>query len=413
MPIVPDRIANGRLNLGSRATVATLVKKLEDATVGNKDGIVGNETQAAGQTAHTSLFDKNPMLFRMRAQKLTGFMKTFTAEFGPVTSLAKPADVSASDWDAHLVDKAITLVRLGRTPTDVEDKLVHASGSVNGADIKDRDVFTQKWRATGAPKNETVVISPGFLETGRNYTEQIQLLNAKGYDVVVMDHQWAGLSSGKKGGIDRGFGIARDVAAVVADAAQSGQRVSIMGTSMGGGAGATLAVLMNNAGKVKLNGPPMPKNVDAVLQDPFFARSPGLLNDALSVFGRLALLNQIPLAAMGAPILSGDQATLRKLAAHGTTEHLTAKAQAFHASDDDLATSFAMLQKGELSLGGSHVTVVHATKDTLADFATSKQWADAMGAKFQPYESTSHVPEENLKEQALGVDALVAQRPGA
>ena len=44
---MPPIGSNGS-NLGSRATVSTLIGKLADATAGNKDGIVGNEAQKPG-----------------------------------------------------------------------------------------------------------------------------------------------------------------------------------------------------------------------------------------------------------------------------------------------------------------------------------------------------------------------------
>ena len=47
------------------------------------------------------------------------------------------------------------------------------------------------------------MLSPGFQETGRNFYEQIQLLNQQGHDVLVMDHQWAGYTSGEKGTLDK------------------------------------------------------------------------------------------------------------------------------------------------------------------------------------------------------------------
>ena len=418
-------------SFGSRATVATLLAKLEDATVGNKDGLVGNEAKKTGDASGASLFDTNPLLFKLRGSlsvgwskkdeeaKLASFLGAVERELGPITTEKKPAWVSPADWNAHVVDKAITLVRLGRAPADAVDGFVKASGSVDGHAIAARDVFTQTWAASPGVKasGQTLVISPGFLETGRNYTEQIQLLNAQGHEVVVMDHQWSGLSGdpargeGAKGHIDRGFGIARDVAAVVAHVASSGKSVTLVGTSMGAGAGALGAILMNDAGRVKLGHPPgsgaaMPKGVNVVLQGPFFERTKSVVNEALALSGKIPGVNQLPLPATGMPILSGDQATLRLIAQHASTEHLTGAAQAFHASDEDLATMKKLLESGVRPQG--NIEVVHSTKDTLAKYEATLQWMKLLGPKahLETIASTSHVYEENPQEMGLVLGAL-------
>ena len=168
----------------------------------------------------------------------------------------------------------------------------------------------------------------------------------------------------------------------------------------------TGAALMNDQGLVKLDGPAMPKNLDVILQDPFYARSKTFVNGALAVVGKIAGLKDIPLPAMGLPILSGDQATLRKLAAHATTEQLSARGQAFHASTDDLARMKSLLESGKQPGGRFHV--IHADKDTLADYATTKEWVGLLGPKavLQTINSTSHVIEENPAEQGLLLDAI-------
>src|SRR5690606_25111283 len=156
-----------------------------------------------------------------------------------------------------------------------------------------RDIFIQHWKPVGEPSGKVVVLSPGFQETGRNFYEQIDLLNRQGHAVVVMDHQWAGYSEGKAGGIDRGYGVARDVAAVAAYAAGLAKReygadaeVVLMGNSMGAGPGVLGALTLNDAGKVKLDGPQMPKGLSAILQAPFLEATPSALNELLSATGK-------------------------------------------------------------------------------------------------------------------------------
>src|SRR5438270_201561 len=80
-------------------------------------------------------------------------------------------------------------------------------------------------------------------------------LNRRGVDVILMDQQWAGYTKGgSPGGIDRAFGISRDVAAVTAFAAQvaerdyrnhPGRQVVVTGVSMGGGPGVVGALALN------------------------------------------------------------------------------------------------------------------------------------------------------------------------
>jgi pimeloyl-ACP methyl ester carboxylesterase len=418
------------IHFGSRATVSTLIARLDDATVGNKDGIVGNEAKKTGDASGASVFDTNPLLFQLRGffsvglskkdeqTRLADFLGAVEKQFGPVTTETKPAWVKQADWNTYVVDKAITMVRLGRAPSDCTDGFVKARGSVDGNDIAPRDVFTQTWKPAEGVKasGKTVVLSPGFLESGRNYTEQIQLLNKQGHEVVVMDHQWAGLTGnptkgddgGARGHIDRGFGIARDVAAVAAHLSQQGKDVTLVGTSMGAGAGVLGAVLMNDAdpSRVKLEGAQMPRNLNVVLQGAFFDRSGGVLNGALAASGKIPGLNLVPLPATGAPILSGDQATLRMIAAHASTEHLTGQAQAFHASTEDLATMKKLLESG--TRPGGKIELIHSNKDTLASYDAARAWSTLLGDKahLHTVDSTSHVYSESPTEMKLVLGGL-------
>lgn len=415
------------VRFGSRATVATLLAKLEDATVGNKDGIVGNESAAPGDARGATAFDTNPVLFQLRAffsvgwskkdeeGKLAGFLTAIDKQLGPITTAARPAWVSEPDWNAHVVDKAIALLRLGRTPDACVDRFVTASGSVDGHAIEAREVFTQTWKPQAAASGKTLLVSPGFLETGRNYLEQVQMLVAQGHEVVVMDHQWAGLTGNHQGGargqIDRGFGIARDVAAVAAQLAAQGKDVTLVGTSMGAGAGALGALLMNDAGRVQLgspagSGPQMPKALNAVLLGAYFARADGVLNSALAAAGKIPGLNQLPLPAAGVPILSGDRASLRLMAQHASTEHLSGQAAAFGASDQDLATMKQLLGSGVHPQG--RIELVHSRRDTLADHDAAAAWAALLGerAHLESIDSNNHVFEENPAQMGLALAAL-------
>lgn len=408
------------IRFGSRAQVTTFLAKIADAT-GNKDGIVDNEGLPAdspvGRVAHT-----NPIVFGLAQslaagwskkdenEKLAAFLAATEATFGQaVTSLPRPAHVEVEAWNAFQLDKAIALVRFGRAPGEVTDHVVSAKGSVDGQGIAPRELFVQRFAPQGSQHSgKTIVVSPGFLETGRNYLEQADLLTKAGHTVVVLDHQWAGLSSGDRGGIDRGFGIARDVAAVTAwaHAQAPTDEIVLVGTSMGGGAGAFGALLMNDLGKIDLDGPPMPRGCNAVLQGPYFGRTTSFANNLLAAAGVVPVVKDLPLPAMGLPVLSQDQATLRKLAAHATTEQLSGRAQAFHASTADLATMRALLEGGH-TIGGK-VQVLHSAGDTLADHEATKAWVGLLGdrATLTTLAGKDHVFSEDPAERGLVVDAL-------
>jgi pimeloyl-ACP methyl ester carboxylesterase len=416
-------IENNPLRSQSRATLTTLVNKLDDA-LGNKDGLLGNEDMPAG-TPSGSFAGTNPLLYRANAffqssvtrdteeRRIDGFLTETERKHGPITSLSKPAHVSEGNWLTFRADKAISLARFSRTPAEVTEHVVTARGTVDGKAIEARELFVQRYAPIGTPTGKLIVLSPGFLESGRNYVEQANLLNRQGHDVVVLDHQWAGLSTGKRGGIDSGHGIARDVGAATAQAAQWAKaaygdkgQVIIAGTSMGGGAGALGAILMNDAGLMKLVGAQMPKGVSVVLQDAFFARTESFPNALLAVVGKIPLANQLPLPAFGLPILSHDRSTLMKIAAHATTDDLSGRGQAFHASTEFLARMKDQLQAGVRPDG--KVYLIHARQDPLARYEDAAAFAELLGpqAKLHTIESDSHVIEENAREQRLILDGI-------
>ncbi|MFN3431362.1 MAG: alpha/beta hydrolase [Candidatus Sericytochromatia bacterium] len=400
------------MNFGSRANVSALVGAMNDAQ-GNKDGLHGNEGQPKDSLAESGFADSQPALARVGAflapglstrdevAALTRFVTEKEKAWGqPTTTLSAE---SIQEFGRFKAEKAAALTRFDRKPTDVTDAFVSARGSVDGQAIAPRQVFTQHWKPVGQPNGTTVVMSPGFLQTGRNFYEQIDTLNRKGYDVVVMDHQWAGWGSGKQGGIDRGYGIARDVAAVTAHAQglMPNNRVVLLGTSMGAGAGVLGALTLNDAGKITLEGAQMPKGVSGVLQAPYFAKTPSLLNKALAFLGRVPLLKEIPLPAIGLPKLAEDKDINVKLGQHANAESLVARAQAFNASDADLGRVKAMLEAGHRPEG--QVYVVHGEGDFLADTASARAFAGLLGdrAKFETLETRNHVMEEGKERGAM------------
>jgi len=405
-------------DIGSRAQVGALHAAMEDA-LGNKDGIFGNEDQPKGSLDRSSFFDRQPALSRAKTIAETGLSKQdeldrlgrfVTAQeqrWGkPATNLESQ---QVEDFERFRTEKAIALTRFGRTPDEVLDVIVPAKGSVDGKAIAPRDVFTQLWKPIGEPSGKVLVLSPGFLQTGRNFFEQIDLLNRQGHEVLVMDHQWAGYTSGPKGGIDRGFGVARDVAAVAAYAQQRAQEaypdkspeVVLVGTSMGAGAGVFGALVMNDAGKLTLEGPQMPKGLSAVLQAPYFDKTPTLVNKGLSLLGRVPFLKDLPLPSLGLPILAADPDINQKLAQHANAEGLVARASAFQASDADLSRMRELLAAGERPEG--RVFFLHADDDPLASLEAAKEMAGHLGERATLLEpkSGNHVMEEGKERDLL------------
>ena len=407
-------------DLGSSSQVGALYGAMQDA-LGNKDGIFGNEDRPKGSLDQSSFFDRQPAFNRIKSAASTGLSKQDEVErlgrfvtaqeerWGKPTTTLEAGQMA--DFDRFRTEKAIALTRFGRKPEDVVDAFVSAKGSVDGQAIAPREVFTQRWKPVGEPSGTVVVLSPGFLQTGRNFYEQVDLLNRQGHEVLVMDHQWAGYSSGPKGGIDRGFGVARDVAAVTAQAQKLASendpnaRVVLMGTSMGAGAGVLSAITMNDAGKVQLEGPAMPKGLSAVLQAPYFDKTPTVVNKGLSLLGRVPLLKELALPSIGLPILAKDDDINQKLAQHAIAEGVVAKPEAFNASDADLKRVRELLTSGQQPQGRFYF--IHGDEDPLASVEASRDMAGILGehAKFLEPKSGNHVMEAG-KEKALVLEGL-------
>jgi alpha-beta hydrolase superfamily lysophospholipase len=402
---------------GTRAQTAALVRTIEDAR-GNKDGIAGNEHLPAGSTRGLGASAKQPLLHRFHSTFETGLstrdeerrISTFVsgqeAAWGrKVTDLPPSA---MPDFERFRAEKAAALTRFDRHPGDVTEGFVTASGTVDGQRIASREVFWQRWKPIGPPSGKVVVLSPGFQETGRNFHEQIQLLNRQGHDVVVMDHQWAGYTRGNPGGLDRGYGVARDVAAVSAFASEMlkkeyagrpGAEVILMGNSMGAGPGVLGALTLNDAGKIRLDGPQMPKGLSAILQAPFIQMTPSVLNQGVATAGKVPVLNQVALPSTGLPVLTHDEAASAKFALHATRENVVAQTSAMNAATADLGRVRDLIARGQGPTG--RVYIIHGDKDPLADPSGSREVARALGgrAQLQVIQSNNHILEESAREQ--------------
>lgn len=414
---------------GNRSALGGTYLAMRDVQ-GNRDGLWSNEDRMAGQVG--GLFARQPLALKGKAAAEVGVrtkdeiraLEEFrtdaeaawgekTVDAGILAQLRHP--------DLYAAQKAVVLSQLGRTPSEVTEHIVHAAGTVAGQSIASRDVFTQLWAAKGVPSGRVVVLSPGFQETWRDFTDVIDQLNAKGHDVLVMDHQWASEVQQNAGGLDRGSGVARDVAAVLAKAQQIAKErhgddgtVILAGNSMGGGPGAAGAAVFLAANEVKLDGDPeLPKRVPTALFDPFFASTKNLVNDAIGLAARIPIANKLKAPSPGFPDLTDDKVAEQR----GAQNAVLADTRAQLASMTRALPDIALIR--ELAVAHKHdlgpTVVVHASNDTLADPAASKAFADSIGAEWRPFESTNHVHQLSPSDQHHLVDAiqsLAVAKPG-
>lgn len=419
-------IGNGSQNWGLRSQLGATIKLLDDLETGNRDGITGNEDRAPQSVQNA--FERNPLAQRTRdfasvglstrdeIARLDAFVQKVEDQWGQPT-IAPDVAAKMNGGALYAAQKAIRLARIGRTPADVVDGFVAAKGSVDGQAIPPRDIHIQTHAPIGTPSGHTVVISPGYLETGRTFDEQVHKLNQQGHKVVVMDHQWAGQSDGKPGGIDRGFGVARDVAAVTAFAAKEARadfgddaKVVLFGNSMGAGPGAFGAALMNDAGKIALEGDQMPKGIDLVLQAPFFGATKSVLNMMLQGGAQIPMVNRLQLPGTGLPNITNDPRAEQLGAQDMVMEDIRSQLSAFATAQPDLDAMMDLVQSGQVPSGNVHV--VGNRNDTLAnaekwfEVETALANAGAGDVVLDISEGTDHVLSQSLGEQDRALDAI-------
>jgi pimeloyl-ACP methyl ester carboxylesterase len=226
--------------------------------------------------------------------------------------------IPAADINSFLARKQAQMSETGQSPRELYEFFVRAKGSVNGVQIADRDVFFQvSLPKEGKPVKRVALFSPGYMEDGRNWYAMAQFLNDNGYAVVLMDHQWQGLSQGgtAPGKMDGDFGVARDVAVggvVATDVAKqlelTADDVVLIGESMGG-AGVLNAVALNDDNRVpriQLDGDKMPQGLRWIVLSPYEAVTPSLLNRAEVLGAHVKGANQIALPAGGLPIVTNQ-----------------------------------------------------------------------------------------------------------
>lgn len=407
---------------GKPSQIAGTLNELADVQ-GNKDGLWHNESEAKGSLG--GFFSNNPIALkarehlegkdfaRLEIDALTQFRLEQEAKWGqPVTTL----DVTGlKDGELFAVQKAIALKRMDRTPAEVTEGFVHAAGKVNGHQIAPREVFWQRFKPVGEPSGKLVVMFPGFLQTGRNFYEQVALLNKQGHDVMVMDQQWAGQTQGgKAGGVDRGYGITRDVAAIAAFAQTQldadyadhpGKELVLMGTSLGGGPGVVAALTLNENHLLELEGPAMPTRVKAVLQGPFLGATENIGNKIVNASSTIPVISDIPLPTIGVPVLTTDPEALQKIAQGAVMEDLQARLQAMTGVNKDVDEVMQLIAQGK----GPKVPIeiIHSQGDPLANSEKSKWLAKQLPqAHLQLLQRNDHVLEQQREEQLEAIQAL-------
>ena len=386
----------------NRAQVGVLFQKLEDLQ-GNRDQILGNESS---NKTSPDRFSQNPMSLSVKAALSVGLSKN--DEIAALQNFATKmqdqwgmsvanADVieKMSGGELYALNKTLELARLGRTPAQVSEGFVRAAGTVDGESIAARDIFYQRYEPVGEPTKKVVLISPGFQESGRDFADLAADLSEKGHTVIVMDHQWAGYSEGAKGGIDRGFGVARDTAQMAAFANESalasfGDEGSVMllGNSMGAGPGVLGALLLNESDRISLDKGTMPKALDALLIAPYLGATPSLTNNLLQAAAKIPMLNRIKAPLAGLPDLTDDDMSAHLAAQNAVIHDTRAQLSAFETVNDDLKTLNALVQSSSHT---GKLTLVHSREDTLAKSEHSTTLSEALGAKVHFIEGDHHV----------------------
>lgn len=388
------------------------------------DGLVNDVRTATDQKSPN--VPGQPIVARVLATVRTGLSKA--GEAGEVDAF-----VGANASRAHLTEgfslpqrsllgsiellqaqKAVASVRFNRPAGSISELTVKASGSVKGAEIAPRELFVQRWRPTSTPNGNVVVIAPGYMQSGRDFHEQANLLNQRGYDVLVMDQQWAGYSEGEAGKIDRGFGIARDVAAVMARAATLAKteyggatepledRVLLAGTSMGGGAGGLGFLTFNDSGEIALGGEDtLPKGLSAVLQSPFFAAPANFQNAIYQLLGK-SPARDLKLNPLEVASFVSDPSARQKVVNRMNEEKTQVRPSALLASNEDLATLTAALEQGQRPKG--LISVLAASGDPIASFEATERIVGLLNAGLP-------APIARLKDQG-GADHIANEVPG-
>lgn len=407
------------------------IRRIEQGRIDRPRSWLGRKMlvhRAAGFLAGLSL--------RRRRAYLEAYVRRLEREVWrhDVTALDDPA---MGDPLLFAAEKAAALHRFDRHPREVTEGFIDVSESrVGGHPVAGRRVFYQRWRPTPSiePTGVVAVISPGYQETGRNFHEQIDLLTRGGHEVIGIDHQWAGYTytpgaSSRPGFVDRGFGVARDVAAAGALAsalAGDGGRVVLVGTSMGAGPGVLGALVLSDAGQLELSlsgevegialdGRQLPhERVAAVLQSPYLAVTPGMTNWLLAQLGRVPGLRGWSSPVIDLPVVTRDPLAKTRFAGHAARSDVRTRAETMYRAAPDLERIKALAREGHIR---RPLYVIHGSADTMTDPEASRALVRSINeggalAHLEEVPTRNHIFEEDpkLQRHLLGAVDWVAGR---
>ena len=324
--------------------------------------------------------------------RLLAFRAQCESEWGEITTGLDLGRVEHGELFA--VKKALSLRLLNREPHHVTEGFLTASGNVDGRRIEPREIFWQRFRPLVQPSGKMVVISPEFGATGRDYYGVASQLNALGYDVLLMDHQWAGHSEGTRGYLDSGFGVARDVAAVTAYAHRIMQReftdmpnggITLIGKNLGASAGVLAATLLNDRDLLRLDGRQMPKGINSILVSPWLGSGESLRNKIRKIASQLPVVNQLaaPEDAQGTVL--------------GSPKSLRSRFRAMAKASPDIQRVCSLVEEGSIADG--KIYVIHSSVHPLIDPEKSawlvSRYEDCGKLRMV---DTRHIQSQNTKE---------------
>ena len=280
--------------------------------------------------------------------------------------------------------KLCQMLKYNRDASALTEVFVHADAvRIAGCDIAARDIFVQHWHPVGHPSGRTVVVTPGYQETGRCFSELAAELTNRGHHVFVLDNQAAGQTGKGNGSIDSGFGLARDIAAVARCVGRD-QKLSLVGNSICGGATfALMALRADDQWPQSLNFADPDK---VILLSPFFELAPG--NGWINFLSKIPLVNRISMPSSGIPVLTRDPESARALSACIVKENVEVQLSAMSAAKDDF--DYARRIAREKRFQFPEIRSIHGTGDTLASFEADREVCQSVGTKPPTERDTSN-----------------------
>jgi alpha-beta hydrolase superfamily lysophospholipase len=273
--------------------------------------------------------------------------------------------------------KVIDLLRNGRTPLEVSEGFVRATGAVGAVALEDRDIFYTRL----APRpvahgglhvsGVAVVLIPGLGETGRSVWAQAEALSAEGHEVVAMDPMWAGQSRNIEGyagtgTLDRGLGLARDIHCVVHHVkTRLLPHAQIVLVGQGSGAAGVLMLQVSWANRLL---PPVVPRCDAVLQAPYLGPTPTFRHRLLQLLMQIPWVGRLS-AYPFLPAVTACKEGRQAYAAGVARDAVPLQLAAFARLQSDVDMALQQLQRG--ALPAARFIILHSADDPWANPAQS------------------------------------------